>query len=182
MESLGGVGYCENNHDGGVMNVARIFRDTNVNCIWEGTTSVMAEDLVRALKDNRGDSPIEVVNRQVRRLLRFCRNAFNEECRVVEAAWASFMTSVLSRGAEELLFKGRDLLQQLESILCACLLLCSAHDCGDFASAQVARRWISSTIGHIEAAQELGWREQVVLDREIFLNITQDTYETRSNL
>lgn len=36
MESLGGVGYCENNEDYGIMNVARLFRDVNVNCIWEG--------------------------------------------------------------------------------------------------------------------------------------------------
>lgn len=39
MESLGGVGYCENNFDGGFLNIALIFRDTNVNCIWEGSTS-----------------------------------------------------------------------------------------------------------------------------------------------
>ena len=37
MESLGGVGYCENNEDDGVLNLARIFRDLNVNSIWEGS-------------------------------------------------------------------------------------------------------------------------------------------------
>lgn len=42
MESLRGVGYCDNNLDGGFVNIARIFRGTIVKCIWEGTTSIMA--------------------------------------------------------------------------------------------------------------------------------------------
>lgn len=37
MESLGGVGYCENQEDYGILNVARIYRDANVNSIWEGS-------------------------------------------------------------------------------------------------------------------------------------------------
>ncbi|KAL6868686.1 hypothetical protein ACO1O0_000002 [Amphichorda felina] len=52
MESLGGVGYCENNGDGGIFNLARLYRDVNVNPIWEGTVSVMSEDVVRVLKGN----------------------------------------------------------------------------------------------------------------------------------
>jgi alkylation response protein AidB-like acyl-CoA dehydrogenase len=31
MECLGGVGYCENNEDGGLMNIAKIYRDNLVN-------------------------------------------------------------------------------------------------------------------------------------------------------
>lgn len=37
VESLGGVGYCENQEDYGILNLARIFRDANVNSIWEGS-------------------------------------------------------------------------------------------------------------------------------------------------
>ncbi|OCL02401.1 acyl-CoA dehydrogenase/oxidase C-terminal, partial [Glonium stellatum] len=45
MEALGGVGYLENEDP--EWNVARLFRDANVLSIWEGTTDVMAADVVR---------------------------------------------------------------------------------------------------------------------------------------
>ncbi|HEX9711701.1 MAG TPA: acyl-CoA dehydrogenase family protein [Actinomycetota bacterium] len=43
MESFGGAGYLEDT------GIPRILRDCHVNCIWEGTTSIMALDVVRAL-------------------------------------------------------------------------------------------------------------------------------------
>jgi alkylation response protein AidB-like acyl-CoA dehydrogenase len=58
MECLGGVGYCENNEDGGLMNIAKIYRDNLVNPIWEGTVSVMAEDVVRVLRAYQGVHPM----------------------------------------------------------------------------------------------------------------------------
>lgn len=47
MEALGGVGFLE--HDVR-MNIARLQRDAQVNCIWEGTTNVLCDDLVRHAK------------------------------------------------------------------------------------------------------------------------------------
>jgi alkylation response protein AidB-like acyl-CoA dehydrogenase len=43
IESFGGAGYLE---DSGL---PRLLRDAHVNCIWEGTTSVLALDVLRAL-------------------------------------------------------------------------------------------------------------------------------------
>ena len=51
MESLGGVGYLE---DEGELNIARLFRDVNVQSIWEGTADVMATDVVRVFKGRQG--------------------------------------------------------------------------------------------------------------------------------
>ncbi|KAK3063464.1 hypothetical protein LTS18_000205, partial [Coniosporium uncinatum] len=53
MESLGGVGYLENEP---LFNVARLYRDCSVLSIWEGTTDVLAADIVRVLKPSRGKS------------------------------------------------------------------------------------------------------------------------------
>ncbi|MGZ4121394.1 MAG: acyl-CoA dehydrogenase family protein [Actinomycetota bacterium] len=44
IESFGGMGYLEDT------GLPRILRDAHVNCIWEGTTSVMALDVLRALR------------------------------------------------------------------------------------------------------------------------------------
>lgn len=43
MESLGGVGYCENQEDDGLLNLARIFRDSAVNSIWEGSKYFLSD-------------------------------------------------------------------------------------------------------------------------------------------
>lgn len=48
MESMGGVGYLEN--DDQAINIARLFRDANALPIWEGTTDVLGTDIVRVLK------------------------------------------------------------------------------------------------------------------------------------
>ena len=50
-ESLGGLGYIENIDV--EFNVARLYRDSLVLCIWEGTTNVLALDFARALKSQR---------------------------------------------------------------------------------------------------------------------------------
>jgi hypothetical protein len=44
IESFGGAGYVEDT------GLPRLLRDAHVNCIWEGTTSVMALDVLRALR------------------------------------------------------------------------------------------------------------------------------------
>lgn len=44
IESFGGAGYVEDT------GLPRLLRDAHVNCIWEGTTSVLALDVLRALR------------------------------------------------------------------------------------------------------------------------------------
>jgi hypothetical protein len=45
LESFGGAGYLEDT------GIPQLLRDVHVQCIWEGTTSVLALDVVRALRD-----------------------------------------------------------------------------------------------------------------------------------
>lgn len=44
MESFGGAGYVEDT------GIPRILRNVHVHCVWEGTTSVLAADVLRALR------------------------------------------------------------------------------------------------------------------------------------
>lgn len=46
VESFGGAGYLEDT------GIPRVLRNVHVNCIWEGTTSVMALDVMRALRSS----------------------------------------------------------------------------------------------------------------------------------
>lgn len=57
MECLGGQGYVE---EGGI---AVIYRDIQVNAIWEGTTNVLASDMLRVLRGKSGPATIDALDR-----------------------------------------------------------------------------------------------------------------------
>ena len=181
MESLGGVGYCENNFDGGIMNVARIFRDTNVNCIWEGTTSVMAEDLVRAVKGKGGEGVLAALDRLVSRLLRHCYAQFSNECGAVEALWTKFKREVSSADIAQLHYNGRSVLGQLEVVLCTCLLMYDAYIGQDRIAIHIAKKYASNALG-IPANWGSGWTEAAALDKEIFMGSSHGKAKTLSVL
>lgn len=63
IESFGGAGYIEDT------GLPRIFRNLHVHCIWEGTTSVLAHDVLRALKNREhGEAYLEDVTRRLKGL------------------------------------------------------------------------------------------------------------------
>jgi hypothetical protein len=61
MECLGGQGYVE---EGGI---AVHYRDLQVNAIWEGTTNVLAEDLLRVLRGKTGSATFDALDRYISR-------------------------------------------------------------------------------------------------------------------
>ena len=56
MECLGGQGYVE---EGGI---AVLYRDTQVNAIWEGTTNVLAHDMLRVLRGKEGGAVLAALD------------------------------------------------------------------------------------------------------------------------
>lgn len=48
MEALGGQGYMED------VGIGRQLRDAQVNTIWEGTTNVLAMDVLRVIRETKG--------------------------------------------------------------------------------------------------------------------------------
>jgi len=61
MEALGGQGYVE---EGGI---AALYRDIQVNAIWEGTTNVLAHDMLRVLRGRTGAQTLGSLDRYVAR-------------------------------------------------------------------------------------------------------------------
>ncbi|KAI8057755.1 hypothetical protein BDF22DRAFT_615618, partial [Syncephalis plumigaleata] len=62
MESLGGQGYMED------VILGRIYRDAQVNTIWEGTTNILALDLLRVLAPNNGEGFL-VLGKAIRNMI-----------------------------------------------------------------------------------------------------------------
>ncbi|KAJ4985822.1 acyl-CoA dehydrogenase [Stagonosporopsis vannaccii] len=173
MECLGGVGYCENNEDGGLLNVAKIYRDNLVNPIWEGTVSVMAEDVVRVLTDKRlGDGDIlrNVFVPWVSRVLEACDNVFQKEIVLVSARLDALLKLTDGTKKEELLYRGRELLDHLEAIVSAAVLLYDATANPSFVAQEVARRWVRSKgLSASEPDGLVSWKDAVRIEKSIFL-------------
>ncbi|KAG9694969.1 hypothetical protein KCU95_g5244, partial [Aureobasidium melanogenum] len=175
MECLGGVGYCENNEDGGLMNISRVFRDAQSGPIWEGTVSVMAEDVVRVLTDKRigGGKIIPTVYAPwVHRILTACKPRFSDEIELVLVRLTALENMVKVVDKEHLLFQGRELLQHLEWVTCAVLLMFDACTDGDEIATEIARRWARSHPMSPTAYQPRSgsnWAEASRMDKKIFL-------------
>ncbi|KAH7073464.1 hypothetical protein BKA63DRAFT_566657 [Paraphoma chrysanthemicola] len=187
MECLGGVGYCENNGDGGLMNIAKIYRDNLVNPIWEGTVSVMAEDVVRVLLDKRlgnGDVLNNVFAAWVRRVLAACSSTFKAEVAILEARLKALSSIVSGATKDELLYRGRELLDHIEVIVSGAALLYDATVNPDSIAHEIAVRWVQSKSLTAQTVPESrrDWKSTVRVDKEIFLGSSEVESQKASKL
>jgi hypothetical protein len=173
MECLGGVGYCENNEDGGLLNIAKIYRDNLVNPIWEGTVSVMAEDVVRVLLDKRlGDGNVlaNVFIPWAENILRICSSAFKPETDVIRKRIQALDELVSDASKDELLYRGRELLEHIEVIVSSAILIYDATINPNVTAQQITVRWVRSKALDPDAnVVAYNMAEDTKLDRNIFI-------------
>jgi alkylation response protein AidB-like acyl-CoA dehydrogenase len=174
MESLGGVGYCENNEHGGILNLARIWRDSAVGSIWEGTTSVMAEDVVRVLTDARlgdGDVLQNALCTWVEPVLQRCNSHFPDQSALVRQRLDRLVTSLRDTDKETMHWKGREILEGIEVVVVACLLMFDACVDLDHVAMAVAKRWVRSEVAEtrFHAGRDADLSQEQRIDKEVFL-------------
>ncbi|KAF8463145.1 hypothetical protein BDZ91DRAFT_796643 [Kalaharituber pfeilii] len=158
MESLGGVDYLENEEFGG-MNVQRLFRDANVLSIWEGTTNVLAVELVKSLLRisdvTSGLRGFNVVGEWVEANLGMGYHLPSgetreilERCKVnAWSSWTHLERRIGSRSREDLVASGRELIAWLGYVVCAVLLIVDARRDGDIIALETCRRWVLEGFG-----------------------------------
>ncbi|KAM0426415.1 hypothetical protein ACHAPT_008462 [Fusarium lateritium] len=177
MEGLGGVGYCENNEDGGILNIAKLFRDSMVNVIWEGTVSVMAEDVGRVLSDKRignGDVIGNVFAPWVRNVLSYCKGHFGQECMVVQERLKELQVMLDNISGPELQWRGREVLDHLEAIMASVFLMFDACRDKEKIACHVASRWVwSKALPTSKYRQEpRDWKLEAAMDQKIFVGLS----------
>jgi hypothetical protein len=170
-ESLGGIGYCENEEP---LNLARLLRDAHVLSIWEGTTNVLIADLIGSLKrtsraggeeqgwgvfnefveENLGRSVSSRAGEVEAEVLERCKVALWKE-------WKEFEKILETRSREELTAGGRVVLWTLGWVLCGVLLILDARRDGDRVAVEFARRWVLEKAGVWG-----GWGEYGIMDVE----------------
>ncbi|KAF2970790.1 hypothetical protein GQX73_g2742 [Xylaria multiplex] len=138
MESLGGVGYLENT-ESEYMNVARLFRDACVLNIWEGTTDVLATDLIRALKHPRGGSDsIKALN------LIITSDQRDQKSASIVQQWGALKAQLETNTQEDLLQNARGILWKLAEILMAILFLLDVKSSDGLVVREMCRRFFAS--------------------------------------
>ncbi|MCJ1305689.1 hypothetical protein MMC08_008505 [Hypocenomyce scalaris] len=166
VEALGEAGYLEGEEQRG--NVARLLRDANVLSIWEGTTDVMAEDVVRVVTGRRGAEVMGALAEWVG-MGGESERGMGGEMGSVRERWARWRRGVEGTGGEELKARGREFMGELGWIACAVLLCVDAgRDC-EAVAAEVARRWVRG-----DGNREMGWREREQWDRRIVFGDEKD--------
>jgi alkylation response protein AidB-like acyl-CoA dehydrogenase len=168
MEALGGVGYLENEEI--EFNIARLFRDVNVNSIWEGTTNVLAHDVMRVLKSSRDGGPtLQAMNQWLDAGLGgWDSHIWIKRAAGVRAIWAKFKDQVVRKTSDELLFQGRELMWDLAWIVSAVLLGQDARSTRDAVAEEVCMRWFHKKAGDGSGkGQTRDWRTEFEWDRRI---------------
>ena len=187
MESLGGVGYLENEDP--VLNVARLFRDANVLAIWEGTTKVMAEDTVRTLRQKGGDGThiaFEALSNWAHTLC--AQTATKSDANENIRGEVERLCSVLGMDAQTLLYHGQDIMTSIETIVSVCLLQQDyLRTPNDRTTEEILDRWRNSRpgkpmrMGHGLSRRQI--EEAIRLDQAIvFENSQTETRSTTSRL
>ena len=163
MESLGGVGFLENNEDP-LLNLARLFRDTCVTAIWEGTGEIMADDLVRIIKGRSGADTLEALDRWISKAIAPCRQgSLAREAEHLHAAWRTWLQIVQTQDKETLIYQGRDSLETLEIVVAGCCLLLDVAWDKDEVATEIARRWIWGDKTHrYSRAESMEWDKRIV--------------------
>lgn len=147
MESMGGVGYLENEDP--LLNVARLFRDSNVLAIWEGTTNVMAEDTIRVLRqkqpghDTDTDTPLQTLANWSSRLRRQWRSPDRKVVESLSHEVSALQLQLLhAKDTNALLYDGQSIMDSIDFIVTMTLLCEDSNRHPDnLASTEIARRW-----------------------------------------
>lgn len=181
VESLGGVGYIDDPADPET-NVARLLRDAQVLSIWEGTTDVMAADVVRVLKGRDGGAAMQALEGWVRvRLERrqdagsgdetssAVRDLVQRARDEVRRAMEEIGRCVEVWDAERLKYQGRELLRDLGWVVSAVVLVDDAKRDGDAVAVEITRRWLQKAANpkldssaSRSIAQEHAWDRRIV--------------------
>ncbi|KXL46314.1 hypothetical protein M433DRAFT_67568 [Acidomyces richmondensis BFW] len=144
MESLGGIGYLEDEQE---FNIARLLRDAGVLSIWEGTTDVMSADIQRVIKGKEGFSTLKileawVLERQGRwdQEWHAAKQSHHEALEGIKACW--------QKDANNLKVIGRKLLETLAWLVAGVLLIENARMTRSSAAREIACRWSSNHRPH----------------------------------
>lgn len=136
--------------------------------IWEGTTDVLADDLVRVMKGPDGSKLMSAAQHWVSAATTAERGSYLEDLKSgLAEAFALWVKKVNRTSKEELRWVGRELLNELDYFICGCLLFQDAARDGNIIAGEIARRWYWTRKASLERLS--GWEEEAAWDTRIVM-------------
>ncbi|KIV99653.1 uncharacterized protein PV09_08710 [Verruconis gallopava] len=177
MEALGGVGYLEDEQE---YNIARLFRDCNVNSIWEGTTDVMAWDVVRVMKGREGDRIRAVLFAWAERHADSWKGSVWSDAGFRLKSRVNLLCDEWStQDGDELKFRGRDLLEELAWIVATVSLVSDALRDEDEVAVEIAKRWVGGSNVDSLSLSRPDWKEVSKMNKKIVFGSGHPTGQAR---
>ncbi len=159
MEALGGVGYLDNAEDEAI-NIARLYRDCCVLSIWEGTTDVLASDMLRVIKGHSGEKVMSALDRWISKSLstieRVTPNS-DVKSSLISKTWITIRNELTINAVTTLLPKARDLLFRISDVIMGVLLLIDSESDQDIVALNMCSSFLGQHIfspASIERSQE----------------------------
>jgi alkylation response protein AidB-like acyl-CoA dehydrogenase len=165
VESLGGVGYLENEEM--AFNVSRLWRDAVATLIGEGTVDVLATDVVKVMKGKIGSYVMAAFGRWVKATLP-SKESLAPEAAIMTQQWAELQTAISKNSMEYLTMNGREIMDRVCKLSTGILLLADAARDDNPVAIEVARRWIRPTtlLSGLSVEQELMYDQQIVFGNQ----------------
>jgi alkylation response protein AidB-like acyl-CoA dehydrogenase len=179
MESLGGVGYLEN--EDMQFNIARLYRDANVLSIWEGTTDMMAHDVLRVVYGKTSKEVMAAMHAWVCGLLR--TEDKTTEQRIIVGRWWKIFRSTMERSEkEEMEMRSREMMEMLADVVMGVLLVIDASRDRDEVAVEIAEMWIAERDRRdVNAAGRERWQDRAARDQRIVFGL-EDLGDARAKL
>ena len=138
QEAMGGVGYLDDPDDP-EFNISRLYRDTAANMTWEGTTNVLASEVVRHVlnKDH-----LDIISAWLRGAIDRVRDAALKSA--LTETWSRFFSKLAAHKNDvgAALAEGRQYMFTLGWLISGVLLALDGERDGSDVAKEVARRWI----------------------------------------
>ncbi|KAG6005926.1 hypothetical protein E4U43_000527 [Claviceps pusilla] len=172
MESLGGVGYLYNEEQE-PLNISRIYRDTCVLPIWEGTTDVLCTDLIRALKHPRGGAhSIDALDQVVCQASAFTAKVDRPRGWDPVGKWTSWRTHLEGTAQGDLMGEASEVVWALGDIIASLLLYVDAGTDGSFAAREILVRFLENR-GEIERRRRGTLAHELRMDLAIVFGVDE---------
>lgn len=125
---------------------------------------------MRSVKSSIGSEAVSVLNGLIESMLRVTVETFQTQSSTVRRSWDKLRATILENTVDTLLYRGRILLQGIQDIMCACLLMLDAVHGRGVTERIIAERW-TFTRFHLQAQGvdvERNVNQEHKLDRLIF--------------
>jgi Acyl-CoA dehydrogenase, C-terminal domain len=159
MEAMGGQGYVE---EGGI---AVIYRDIQVNSIWEGTTNVLAHDMLRVLRGRQGGEVLAALNAYVDNAVKEiegCEKAGNWGARY-KRVYEKWRGKLVAGGKETTEVHARELVLWLGRTVAGIEMLRDAARDGDDVELECCKRVFDvKNQGWTDVKETIEWDRRIV--------------------